>query len=94
MALLRWPLCGDAFHGADAVSTNTCPRAGRWFGGCRWEARYDHHPPDADLTMALPSLQRSVFLDNDIEALELLRSKTYIRDVCTRCGRTIERNEK
>ena len=24
------------------VSTmDTCPREGRWFGGCRWEPRYD-----------------------------------------------------
>jgi hypothetical protein len=58
-----------------------CPRAGKWFG-CNFEPRYDLSPADC-----------SQFgrIRGSVDALEPLRAKTYVRDVCTRCGRTIER---
>lgn len=61
---------------SDAVE---CPRAGRWFGGCKWEGRYDTHFPNRPI--------RNV----TVRALSRLKERTYVRDACVRCGKTMER---
>lgn len=70
-----------------------CPRFGKLFGGCKFESRYDAsaHGPEADAIAA--ALERIVFGSDQTEALAQLRSddKTYIRDICIRCGKTVER---
>ena len=65
-----------------------CEREGRWIGGCRFEARYDKTPAE------FPDRLRKLGGDpgDFAEALEGFRRVTYVRDVCVRCGRTIERS--
>ena len=63
-----------------------CPHQGRWFGGCRFEARYDR-------------VGRCERFDGALEGRGVVTGyfearrprKTYVRDVCVRCGQTIER---
>lgn len=60
-----------------------CPRAGRWFRGCRFEARYDEVPNSRPVKMQ----------ESSVEAVRAaFYHRVYVRDVCTRCGATIERN--
>lgn len=70
------------------MSEPVCQRAGKWFRGCRFEPRYDLGPgvvSDRAVSEAwpsdLPNLHRAT------------KPKTYVRDVCVNCGRTIERQE-
>lgn len=71
---------------ADNLSSE-CPRAGRWWRGCKFEARYDREAPAFDDPFYMTYLVG--------EAAKVAaggKSKaTYVRDVCVRCGRTIER---
>jgi hypothetical protein len=60
----------------------TCPREGKFIGGCKFEPRYDLGEPD---------LSEFTKLTASPEALNALRTKTYVKDVCVRCGKTIER---
>jgi hypothetical protein len=60
---------------------DACPNS--WFGRHKFEARYDIGPPD---------LSRFVKIDRASEGFfEALKPKTYVRDVCVKCGKTIER---
>jgi hypothetical protein len=59
----------------------SCERRNRWFGGCKFEARYDYGVPQVEgLSYTGGGLQR---------VLDQMREKTYICDVCVRCGKTI-----
>ena len=65
-----------------------CSRAGRWIGGCKFEPRYDLSEPDQ-------SLRDTVRYADEIPAYTvklLVNKSTYVRDVCVRCGKTIERS--
>lgn len=64
-----------------------CPRQIYLFGSCKFEARYDTIPPPPS---ACAGLKTSVGgADVFIRAL----TKTvYVRDVCIRCGKTVERS--
>jgi hypothetical protein len=64
-----------------------CPRAGKLFGGCKFSPRYDRSPLTQDQLLGLASATAPVFT-SDIEACA---GRTYVRDVCERCGKTIER---
>lgn len=59
-----------------------CPRRGRLFG-CHFEGRYDLGPAQLNF--------ESLRGEGVGAFLEKFRAKTYVRDVCTRCGRTVER---
>lgn len=64
----------------------TCPRAGRWIGGCRFEARMD------EVLSGYDGEKFQYSGTNLKDALKALLFRTsYIRDVCIRCGKTIER---
>jgi hypothetical protein len=52
--------------------------------GHRFEARYDEEPRDG-LDVDLNS-----FIADDIRTMTVLQR--YVRDVCVRCGKTIERS--
>ena len=53
---------------------------------CRFEARYDRGAP------AVPGM--NVSDPSAVPAIvESFKSQTYVRDVCIRCGRTIERQK-
>lgn len=60
-----------------------CPRRGAWIG-CNFEPRYDLSPADISRFESIKG--------NAAPLLEALRSKTYVHDICVRCGRVVERN--
>lgn len=79
------------------MSEAMCPRAGKLIGGCRFQGRYD---------TPLPSRFDEIFgstwfsaspIPGDPAKVASSRpeppKKTYVRDVCVTCGRTIERKE-
>lgn len=69
--------------------SNDCPRFGKLFGGCRFEPRYDE-PTIASLFSS--STFASLKIDGKAASIEdITPTKKYIRDVCIRCGKTIER---
>mgnify|MGYP001618447839 FL=1 len=65
---------------------NDCPRLGRLIGGCKFEARYDKSEPKINGNFTYHGMQGSA-------RLEQLRQLTYVRDVCIRCGRTVNRTD-
>lgn len=66
---------------------NHCARIGRVFGGCRFEARYDYGAPTI-LKTAAP------IVDSVCDQIEASKPRTYVRDVCVSCGKTIERPDR
>lgn len=63
-----------------------CPRAGKLFG-CKFTSRFDIAPPNAEQLREL----RGDLLAPLFDDIEAATAKTYIRDVCQRCGKTVER---
>lgn len=61
-----------------------CPRAGRVVGGCQFQPRYDKGPSQATFDGGVTELR--------LRVLEAYRQVTYVRDICVRCGRTVERD--
>jgi hypothetical protein len=74
---------GDATRRGETMTD--CPRAGKWFG-CKFEARHDSISPDhykhGDFEGS-PSAY--------VTMIEAIKSRIYVRDVCVRCGKSIER---
>jgi hypothetical protein len=67
-----------------------CQHAGKWFGGCNFEPRYDEYAPDQALRDCVK------YADGEVPAYVvkmLSRKTTYVCDICTRCGKTIERSK-
>lgn len=70
--------------------SDECKRAGRWIGGCKFEPRYDEGPVErasvvtAEISRASDEAVRAIMRGNI--------QQNYVRDVCTRCGKTIERD--
>lgn len=63
-----------------------CERKDALIFRCKFEPRYD-------LSAAkLPGYGE--VKTHDKSFLEAFRDKTYVRDVCVRCGRTIERDDR
>lgn len=60
-----------------------CPRFNKWIRGCKFEARYDEGAPAVN--------DATGFSDGVVRVIRASKSVTYVRDVCVRCGRTIER---
>lgn len=73
------------------MSGERCERVGKWFG-CQFQARYNYGAPVVAAIQAMPALQSFILTLTDVRALETLRSRTYIRDICIRCGKTVERS--
>lgn len=64
---------------------SSCKRAGRLIAGCKFSPRFDLSPaayPDGSVTTTAAAM---------FSIMETTRTKTYVRDVCERCGKTIER---
>lgn len=59
-----------------------CPRAARLFGGCRFRPRFDISEGDSNWSGSAAGV---------VAAIEASKRKTYVHDVCERCGKTIER---
>lgn len=60
-----------------------CPRRDRWIRGCRFEPRYDLGEPRVTKVQGLPG--------GTAKIIEASKPRTYVRDVCVTCGRTVER---
>lgn len=63
---------------------DSCPRRGRLIGGCRFEARYHTIEPHSHLP-GIISAQRAV---SEADKQRLIIRRTYVHDVCVRCGET------
>lgn len=64
-----------------------CPRFGKLFRGCRFEPRYDE-PSIASLFSGFGSVK----IDGNLASIEdTAPGKKYVRDVCIRCGKAVER---
>lgn len=61
-----------------------CPRRGKWIAGCRFEPRFDTGAPTTTRITNSSS-------DDAATIIESSKPRTYVRDVCVTCGRTIER---
>lgn len=64
-----------------------CKRSSRLFGGCKFSPRFD-------LSAATAWPKDFIGSEACLESLvEKSRRSTYVRDVCERCGRTVERGQ-
>lgn len=58
---------------------NDCPLFGKWFGACKFEPRYSYGPS---------TWKPEYYLGTQgLAHEEAHRTKTYVHDVCVRCGR-------
>jgi hypothetical protein len=62
-----------------------CTRRGKWIRGFRYEARYDEAAGNSGHTEGDRAFT--------IAVIQAAKVRTYVRDVCRTCGRTIERAE-
>lgn len=68
---------------------SNCPYAGNtWMMSlrCKFEPRYDLSPPDLS---QFASIERGMTQS----ILEQFRTKTYVHDVCVKCGKTTDRSK-
>jgi hypothetical protein len=63
--------------------SQTCTHAGKMFGGCKFEARYDRIPPEQRKDVFAPWQST-----NEINART---KRIYVHDVCIRCGEMVKR---
>lgn len=63
-----------------------CERAGKWFGACRFEERFDKGPPDTTKIgfKDISNVDGNAFF-------ETCRPITYVHDICIRCGKVVSR---
>lgn len=61
-----------------------CLNKKKFFGGCKFEPRYDLGPADI-------SRFESISGTGAVTMFEKLRAKTYVHDICVRCGKIVRR---
>ena len=62
-----------------------CPRASSWLRSSKFEERFDLGPSE---------YPGGTYEGGGLAyVLEKFRKKTYVRDVCVNCGKTIERGQ-
>lgn len=65
---------------------NECPRKDKWVRGCKFEPRYN---------LAASTFEPGGHVKTSAAAIVLLaneyRDRTYIYDVCIRCGRMVSK---
>jgi hypothetical protein len=64
------------------MKDNDCALKGARFSGCKFEARYDLSPVDVSGLARLKSFEGN---------LDSLRRRTYVHDICIRCGKVVDR---
>jgi hypothetical protein len=57
-----------------------------WFRACKFRARFDYQGPKTPPRLEVRHQPMS-------DVLNALGTTTYVRDVCERCGRAIEREK-
>lgn len=78
---------------------DACPRKDKWFSGCRFCPRYDDGdegtPLSPEAIQAVKCITDSmIYGDDKVKALQAARGsgkRSYVGDICTRCGRWIKR---
>lgn len=70
-----------------------CPRFGKWFRACRFEARYDEVKQRRELGFGSDWFWETITIDGKqkLTSKHPTDTKTYVRDVCVRCGKTVAR---
>ena len=66
-----------------------CSRIGKWFRGCKFEARYDIYTPTKELKDIISRQWNTTPRDKD----KLLEEMIYVQDVCKVCGKVVARCE-
>ena len=66
-----------------------CSRIGKWFRGCKFEARYDIYTPTKELKDIISRQWNTTPRDKD----KLLEEMIYVQDVCVVCGKVVARCE-
>jgi len=66
-----------------------CSRIGKWFRGCKFEARYDIYTPTKELKDIISRQWNTSPNDKD----KLLEEMIYVQDVCVVCGKVVARCE-
>lgn len=64
-----------------------CPRVGRLFGACKFSPRYDLGAP----TFPGDAGEFSTTANAAYVLMRESKPSTYVRDVCERCGKAVER---
>lgn len=72
----------------DLLGARECPRFGKMVRSCKFEPRYDEGVPTAAQPTSYHGPAGGV-----ARMLEASKPRTYVRDVCVRCGKTIERQK-
>lgn len=62
-----------------------------WWRACKFKPRFDHTAPDPK---SLPRIELRNTNCTPPDVLNALTSRAYVKDVCERCGKTIERGPK
>lgn len=68
---------------------SSCPRLGKLFRGCKFEPRYHTISPTSDLVAVIHQQWSVSETDKD----RLVVDRTYVHDVCVRCGTICHRTE-
>lgn len=69
-----------------------CPRVGKFFGGCRFEPRYDEPILSEMQRMTGSSSWHKVEGTNNVTWQDdPLGERRYVQDVCVRCGKIAQR---
>jgi len=71
-----------------SVTFSMCGRRGKFFGGCKFEPRYNRETPSLtpEQIDAVHEAFGDPLLTSEMESVQG-ESTTYIGDVCIRCGR-------
>lgn len=64
-----------------------CSRIGALWRSCKFEPRYDTYEP----SQALEAQMSRAWTVSDLDKERLQRQKIYVQDVCSVCGRVIQR---
>lgn len=70
-----------------ATDMDVCPNRGKFWTGCNFEGRYDTKNPPAE---TLEVVLADGFCDLE-DVLDQMQESTYVRDICTTCGKVVER---
>lgn len=71
------------------IDPGECPRLSRIFRGCRFEPRYDELAlPEGIAATVAQAVAYGPMTAGEAQAL---KPSHYVRDICIRCGRTVER---
>jgi hypothetical protein len=68
---------------------NFCSRIGKLFTGCKFEGRYSEALPDGFVLGDVKGAAGGISILVDAH-----KSKTYIHDICIRCGKIVKRETK